>query len=146
MDMTWDSVMKIVTSAGAVVGLLIGIFTIFKVTRDILASLWQRLKPTIKLLLAVASLVLPNALIVGLIMHQVAIYYFDAGNLDLIVTNSILFLSLVGAQACIVSLYSFFWGILVYPRLRRWVRPASEVQRRPGDDQARSDKAEKEDS
>lgn len=84
-------------------------------------SLWQRLKPTIKLLLAEASLVLPNALIVGLIMHQVAIYYFDAGNLDLIVTNSTLFLSLVAAQACLVSLYSFLWGIFVYQRIHSWM-------------------------
>lgn len=113
--------MTIVTSAGAVVGLLIGILTIFKATRDPLASLWQRLKPAMKFLLAAASLVLPNALIVGLLTHQVALYYFDAGSLDLIVTDRSLFLSLVGAQACLVSLYSFLWAIFVYPRMRQWI-------------------------
>ncbi len=114
--------MKIVASASVIVGLLVGILTIFKVTRNFLASLWRRLKPRMKLVLAAASLVLPNALIVGLLLYRVAIYYFKAGSLDLIVTNSVLFVCLVGAQACAVSLYSFLWAIFVYPRIRIWIR------------------------
>ena len=114
--------MKIVASASVIVGLLVGVLTIFKVTRDFLAWLWQRLKPALKLVLAAASLVLPNALIVGLLLYRVAIYYFEAGSLDLIVTNSVLFVCLVGAQACAVSLYSFLWAIFVYPRIRIWIR------------------------
>jgi hypothetical protein len=127
MGLNWDSVIKIVTSAGAVVGLLIGILTLFSITRKFLWSLWQRLKPALRVIVAAASLILPNALIVGLIMHQVAIYYFEAGSLDLIVTNSTLFLSLVSTQACLVSLYSFLWGIFVYPKLRRKNGPKAEV-------------------
>ena len=113
--------MKFVASAGAIVGLLVGILTIFKVTREFVASVWQRLKPAMKLLLGAASLVVPNALIVGILMYRVAIYYFEAGSLDLIVTNSVLFGWLVGGQALLVSLYSFVWAIFFYPRIRAWV-------------------------
>jgi len=121
VEMSWDYFMKLVASAGAVVGLLVGILAIFKATRDFLASVWRGLRPAMKLVLSAASLVLPNALIVGFLLYRVAIYYFEAGSLDLIVTNSNLFISLVAIQAFLVSLYSFLWAIFVYPRIRKWV-------------------------
>ena len=119
--MTLDSLKQFVTWASAIVALLGGIMALFKETRMLLKSVWLRLKPAIKIVIATASLILPNALIVGLLMNRFAIYYYEAGSLDLIVTNSMVFLSLVGAQACLVSLYSFFWGIVAYPRIRKWL-------------------------
>jgi hypothetical protein len=123
--MTWDSLKQFVTWTSATVALLGGIMALFKETRRFLKWIWLQLKPAIKIVLATASLILPNALIVGLLMNRFAIYYYEAGSLDLIVTNSMVFLSLVGAQACLVSLYSFFWGIFAYPRIRKWLRSPS---------------------
>lgn len=79
-------------------------------------------------------------------MHQVAIYYFDAGSLDLIATNSTLLLSLVGGQACLVSLYSFLWGIFAYPKVRRWVGQKAGAKVEVTSEHERSDKAPKENS
>ena len=121
--MTLDSLKQFVTWASAIVALLGGIMALFKETRMLLKWVWLRLKPAIKIVLATASLILPNTLIIGLLMNRFGIYYYEAGSLDLIVTNSMVFLSLVGAQACLVSLYSFFWGIVAYPRIRKWLCP-----------------------
>ena len=81
--MTWEYLMKIVTSAGAVVALLIGISALFEKTRNYLKWLWRQLKPAVKFVLAAASLILPNALIIGILTYKVAIYNFEAGSLDI---------------------------------------------------------------
>ena len=81
---------------------------------------WNKAKPFVKVVTAVATLVVPNALIIGFLLRWVATYYFEAGSLDFLITNSRVFLQLVAWQAGLVSLYSFLWAIFVYPWIRTW--------------------------
>jgi hypothetical protein len=115
--MTWETIKAIVTWAAAVVGLLTAILALI----GKLVPLWKKvLRPSLKVIVAPATLIIPNGLIIGFLMHRVATYYFEAGSLDFVITNSRVFFSLVGWQALLVSLYSFFWTLFVYPRVRRW--------------------------
>jgi hypothetical protein len=125
MSMTWETIKAIVTWAGAVVGLVTAILGLLgklpKIWRNFVLPLWKKLlRPSLKVVVAPATLIIPNGLIIGLLMYRVAIYYFEAGSLDFVITNSRVFLSLVGWQTFLVSLYSFMWTVLVFPRVRRW--------------------------
>ena len=131
--MTWDTIKAIVTGAAAVVGLLTAILALIGKLRNIVVPVWKKLlMPSLKVFVAPATLIIPNGLIIGLLMHRVAIFYFEAGSLDFVITNSRVFLSLVGWQTFLVSLYSFLWTILVYPRVRRWFVKKKPDPQTPG--------------
>lgn len=95
-------------------------------------KIWNKIiKPSVKVVVAPATLVIPNGFIIGFLMYRIAIYYFEAGSLEFVITNSRVFVQLVGAQACLVSLYSFIWAIFIYPRIRTWFisdKPSSGTQ------------------
>lgn len=119
--MTWETIKSIVTWGGAVVGLLAAVLALVGGLGKIVKPLWKRvLRPSLKVVGAPASLIVPNLLIIGFLTHKVATYYFEAGSLEFVITNSRVFYSLVGWQALLVSLYSFLWTLFVYPRVRRW--------------------------
>jgi hypothetical protein len=121
-SMSWQSIRDIVLLAGAIAGLLATLIAIFKELRRGLLNVWRRaLKLPTKAIFGAATLLLPNALIIGLLMHGIAIYYYDAGSLEFLITDLTVFLGLVGSQAVLVSAYSCVWGIFAYPRIRKWV-------------------------
>lgn len=124
MVIAGDTIKLILGLAAAVLGLLgaiLGFLSKPEAWRNFLEPLWMKgVRPILRVVIALATLIIPNGLIVGFLMHRISTYYFDAGSLDLVITNSRVFLSLVGWQTLLVSLYSLLWTILVYPRVRRW--------------------------
>jgi hypothetical protein len=89
--------------------------------RRVLRPLWKGpVKPITKLVVATASLLIPNGFLIGFLTFNVASYYFEAGSVDYIVTNPAVFWQLLAWQTALVSLYSFLWAILLYPKLKTW--------------------------
>lgn len=128
MISTWDTFRTILPWAATILGLLTAILVFLGKLREtwnnFLEPLWKKvLRPLLKVVVAAATLILPNALIIGFLMHRVATYYFEAGSLDFVITNTRVFLTLIAWQTGLVSLYSFLWTILVYPRIRSWFIP-----------------------
>lgn len=67
------------------------------------------------------TLVVPNAILIGGCTQWVALYYYQGGSLEYIVTRPDVYIQMAALQALSVSAYSFFWTRLIYPILRRWL-------------------------
>jgi hypothetical protein len=83
-----------------------------------IAALLKRikvLKPLIVCVLFLATVVIPAGSIAWFFM------YLAAENSSRI-TEPAVFLSLVAQSTAAVSLYAFFWGMWLYPRLKPWFR------------------------
>jgi hypothetical protein len=135
MKSTWDTVKTILpwlVTALTLLTLILGLFgKLGEAWHKFFRPLWEKaVRPLLKIVVAPATLVLPNAFIIGFLMHKVATYYFEAGSLEFVITNSRVFFSLVGWQALLVSLYSFLWALFVYPRVRRWFVGEKSYSRR----------------
>ena len=114
---------------GAFLGVITGILQIVGqlkpmlewLQKRILRPMWKRpVKPIAKLIVAIATLMIPNGFFIGFLTFNVAGYYFEAGSVDYIITNPAVFWQLLAWQTALVSLYSFLWAILLYPRLKTW--------------------------
>jgi hypothetical protein len=82
---------------------------------------WRKTaKPFLKVVIAAATLIIPNGFFIAFWMHRVASDYLEIGSIDFVITNPRVFFQLVGLQTGCVSLYSFLWAIVLYPRLRTW--------------------------
>ena len=109
--------LAIATLVGAILALL---GKLKKAWTYVLKPVFKKVKPVVKVIAALATLVIPNGLIIGFLLRRVATYYIEAGSLDFVITNTRVFVQLVAWQAGLVSLYSFLWAILIYPRIRAW--------------------------
>ena len=127
-----DATIKTLTVWATVLGLILSAFGILTAVLTFLGRLqefrdsflkpaWNRtLKPFLKIVIASASLIIPNCFIIGFLMYGVATYYLEAGSIDFLITNPRVFIQLVAWQAGLVSLYSFLWTFILYPRIRSW--------------------------
>lgn len=111
---------------GIIISIIVALLTAIKILKEIwpafLTRLWRRIiYPMLKLLIAVATLILPIGCIIGFIMYRVAAYYLESGRPDYIITNQSVFVQLVTLQAVLVSIYSYLWTILVYSRISSWL-------------------------
>jgi hypothetical protein len=88
---------------------------------NILGRLWRRLREPLAKRLGVLllTLVVPDALIIGGLTRWVALYYYEAGGLEYILTRPPVFIQLAALQAVAVFAFSYAWMILFYPWLRR---------------------------
>jgi len=82
----------------------------------ILKPLWNKvLKPLLKYIIVLASLTIPNVGTIWLLMYWVAEEKFE-------IRDRVVFVQLVIYPAAFICLYSFLWGILIYPKvLRSWL-------------------------
>lgn len=53
----------------------------------VLRPAFRKVKPVLKVIAVLATLVIPNALIIGLVMRLIATYYFEADSLELIMSS-----------------------------------------------------------
>lgn len=91
------------------------------IQRRILNPVWNGpLKPLAKLFIAIASIVIPNGFFIGWWTFYIGGYYYQLGMADYIVTNPAVFWQLLAWQTALVSIYSFFWAIFLYPRIKAW--------------------------
>jgi hypothetical protein len=120
-----DSIKRITALVGVIVALLTTVLLLFDKT----AEVWQRIikpawfkimKPFLKFTIASATLVLPNAFMIGFPYYSLARFYWEIGSIDYIITNQIVFVGLITLQTVLVSLYSLLWGVFLYPRVRAW--------------------------
>ena len=89
--------------------------------RRILHPVWNGLlKRLAKLFIAIASIVIPNGFFIGGWTFYIGGYYYQLGRADYIVTNPVVFWQLLACQTALVSVYSFFWAILLYPKVKAW--------------------------
>ena len=83
---------------------------------------WPRVvKPFIKFCAAFSTLIIPNGLIIGFFMYWVATYYWEAGSVELLITNQDVFVTLIGLQALFASFYSLLWSVFISPRIGYWL-------------------------
>lgn len=80
------------------------------------------LRPFLIVSAAFALLLIPNGLFLQSLMRQAATYYWIAGNQDLSINDDTAFVKFVAWQTVPVSLYSYLWAALIYPRFLRWLR------------------------
>jgi hypothetical protein len=122
----WTKFIGLIAAALGVVALVLQIIGQLKpflkwLATKVLQPAWHGpLQPLVKLLGATASLVMPIAVFIGYWTFNVASYYFESGNVDYIVTNPAVFWRLLAWQTTLVSIYSFLWTILLYPRIKTW--------------------------
>jgi hypothetical protein len=91
--------------------------------RKAVQPLWNRiLKPFLKFVLTLATLVVPMGLIIGIIFYEIALFYWKKQSMDFIITNQTVFSELIILQTVFVSIYAFIWFTLILPRLRTWLR------------------------
>jgi membrane protein implicated in regulation of membrane protease activity len=87
------------------------------VWEKILKPTWNKLrKPLWILLVLLATVVIPDGIMVWLVM------YISAQNIDR-VREPTVFLSLTFQLTAALSLYTVFWGLWLYPKLKPWLRP-----------------------
>ena len=134
----WISVLKGLTAIALAIGTLLAavLFMLGKLGetwRRIIKPLWNKIiKPFLKIMMVSATLMIPNGFMVGFVMYKVAMYYWEIRSLDYIITNPVVFVVLVVSQTVLASLYSFVWGILLYPKMQPWVYPRkSKAQQSP---------------
>jgi hypothetical protein len=92
-------------------GILVAIVAIL----GAIAALLRMLRPLIVCVLFLATVIVPSGSIVWFFM------YVAAENSNRI-NESIIFLSLVAQLSAAVSLYTFLWGMWLYPSLKPWFR------------------------
>lgn len=91
--------------------------------RTVGEPLWPGvLRPFLIISAAFAILLIPNGLFLQFLMRYAAIYYWIAGNQDLSINNDMAFVKFVAWQTVPVSIYSYLWAALIYPRFIRWLR------------------------
>jgi membrane protein implicated in regulation of membrane protease activity len=128
----------------AIIGVaaLLGAITVFwdklkEVWKKHLKPPWNRLlKPLAVLVICSATIVIPVGSVVWLFL------YLAAENAARI-TESAVFLSLVGQSTALISLYVLAWTLLLYPRLKHWlanqlrrpVRTAQDRAQQQGEDE-----------
>ena len=118
---------KWVTLIGAILGVVIVALQIMDrlvpflkwIQRRMLKPVWNGpVKPLVKLLIAIASIVVPNGLFIGFWTFYIGNYYFQIGMADYLVTNPAVFWQLLAWQTGLVSIYSFLWAIFLYPKIK----------------------------
>jgi len=112
------NIVGILAAITAVLGALLALFgRLGEVRERILKPTWNKLrKPLLILLILLATVVMPNGFMVWLVM------YVTAQNTDR-VREPTVFLSLTLELTAALSLYTIFWGLWLYPKLRPWLRP-----------------------
>ena len=135
MDEQFDRIIKILGSIGGIIAAIIavlgGLLALFgklgEVWERILRPTWNKLqKPILIFLIVLATVGIPDGFMVWLVMYVVA------QNADRI-RDPTVFLSLTFQLTVILSLYTVFWGLWLYPRLKPWLtshtRNVREVSR-----------------
>lgn len=122
----WTKWLGIITATLGVVALILQIIGQLRpflswFRRRVLKSAWDGpVKPLAKLVTATASMAVPNGFFIGFWTFNVASYYFEMGRVDYLVTSPTVFWQLLAWQTALVSIYSFLWAILLYPKIRTW--------------------------
>ncbi|HET8671277.1 MAG TPA: hypothetical protein VFM05_11815 [Candidatus Saccharimonadales bacterium] len=123
---SWTKWMGIIAATLGVVALILQIIgqlipALKWLLRRVLKPAWNGpVQPLVKLILAMASIIIPNAAFIGFWTFIVAGYYSKIGRPDYLVTNPIVFWRLLAWQTALVSIYSFLWAILLYPKIKTW--------------------------
>lgn len=123
MEISFDTIKTWVIILGSCAAALTAILMFFKNLRDAwnhtVGPLWHKvIKHLLKAVIASATLVVPNGFFIGFWMHRVTTYYSEAGSADLVITDPRVFFQLLAWQTALVSAYSFFWMLVIYPRIR----------------------------
>jgi hypothetical protein len=105
---------------GAIFGLIVYLRKLIRILKRYLRKEGNIVVPLLKFFAASATLLIPNGIWIWLVMYWMAVYYREAGGVDFITTDQVVFTLLIVSQAGSVSIYSYLWSILLYPRIRRW--------------------------
>lgn len=132
-----ETITKITAFLLAVSALLGAISLCVRRTRGVWRAVGQPLwpgvlRPFLIFFFAFALLFIPNGLWLEFILRRAVSYYWIAGNQELDISNDVTFIKFVLAGAVPVSLYSYFWAALIYPRFLRWFkRPDKKLKHKP---------------
>lgn len=143
MVVSGDQIKEIAIWLGAI-GSLLGVMLALsdQITKALIKikPAWEKvIKPLVKFVTALASLIIPHLFIIGAMIYWVATYYWEAGRLDLIITNQRVFITLVILLALPISMYSLLWCFLLLPKIRHWFSIwRSDHQQPPGGNGERS--------
>ena len=113
---TLGIILGVLAASTAVIVAILKLFDALDEVRKRLGPMWNRLqKPLLTLLIYLTTVVIPNGLMVWMFM------YVAAQNTDRI-RQPIVFLLLTLELTAAISLYTVFWSLWLYPKLRPWLQ------------------------